>query len=187
MAVEAPAELDRPQIRLHGPVGEESVRAFLDGLAMVQDSAAPLVLELSTTGGDADVGARIASDVRLFRERTGRRALFLGKSAVFSAGVTIMSAFPAADRWLSRETQLLIHDRSIQYCLDLNGPLAVERVKTQMLLAQIEAGLSLQEQGFRDLVDGSDIDLGEVRERARTNWYLSAEEALSRKLVGGVL
>ena len=87
----------------------------------------PLVLELSTTGGDADVGRRIADDVRLFRRQTGRKALFLGRATVYSAGVTIMAGFAAPDRWLSVGTSLMIHGRKLSKCLNMDGPLRSER------------------------------------------------------------
>jgi ATP-dependent protease ClpP protease subunit len=37
----------------------------------------------------------------------------LGRTIVYSAGVTIMAAFPRADRWLSLDTRVMIHRRQL--------------------------------------------------------------------------
>lgn len=183
----APAELAKPNVRLDGMVGDDMLRAFREALDSVADGEGPLVLELTTTGGDADIGRRIATDVRLFRERTGRRALFFGKAVVYSAGVTVMGAFPRADRWLSQGTSLLIHCRSLNKTLQLDGALSLERIRLEAVLAEIDVGIRLEEEGFRELIAGSDVRMRELLERAQSNWYLDADEALARGLIGGVV
>lgn len=184
----APAELAQPQVRLNGPVDDSMLRQFIDGLQAVEaDGSGPLVLELTTTGGDADVGRRIAADLRLFRERTGRPTLFIGKAVVYSAGVTIMSGCPASDRYLARGTMLLIHCRQIQKSLELNGSLKSQRMPVEAILAEIQAGLELEEQDFRRLIEGSSVTLSELLERAEVGWYAEAGEAKARGLIGGVI
>lgn len=183
----APAELAAPQVRLNGPVDEAMLRAFLDALDAARDGEGPLVLELTTTGGDADVGRRIATDLRLFREGTGRRTLFLGKAVVYSAGVTILSAFPRADRWLARGTMLLVHCRQLTRTLELGGPLQAERVKVEALLEEIDAGLTVELKDFEDLVAGSAVPIAELLERAQSGWYVRPDEALQRGLVAGLV
>ena len=185
--VRAPAELAAPQVRLNGPVDDAMLRTFLDALAAAEDGEGPLVLELTTNGGDADVGRRIATDVRLFRERTGRRTLFLGKAVVYSAGVTILSGFPRADRWLARGTTLLIHCRQLIRTLDLQGPLKAERLKAEALIEEIDAGLEVEQEDFEALVAGSDVAIAELLERAQSGWYLRAEEAQRRGLAAGLV
>jgi ATP-dependent protease ClpP protease subunit len=185
--VAPPPELQRPQIRLHGSIGQDTLAVVIDGIAGHQDRGEALVFELTTLGGDADVAIRIAEDIRLFREQSQGRALFLGKGTVYSSGMTIMSAFRPEDRWLTRGTRLLIHERSIETTVTLAGPLALERIRLQMLLADMDAGLEVQEEGFRALVEGAQMELAELRERARTNWYLSAEEAVERGLAAGLV
>jgi hypothetical protein len=183
----APPELARPQLKLEGSVGDEMLHSFRNGLAEVEDGDGPLVVELYTLGGDADVGRLIATDIRLFRERTGRRTLFFGKAVVYSAGVTIMAAVPRQDRWLSRGTSLLIHCRSLNKTLQLDGALAVERVRLEAVLAEIDVGIRLEEDGFRELIAGSDVQMDDLLSRARVNWYLDAQDALARGLIGGVV
>ena len=152
------------------------------------------MIDLTTEGGDADIGRRLALEVRLLREaRAARggddgRVCFFGKSVVYSAGVTLMSAFPVADRWLAAGTSLLIHERKLDKTVQLSGPLRAVVAVTRDLLAEIENGQKLERDGFADLVRGSEIGMDELmREVGTANWYLSADEALARGLVAGLL
>ncbi|ACG79032.1 conserved hypothetical protein [Phenylobacterium zucineum HLK1] len=186
-APKPPVELARPNVRLNGPVDDAMLRAFLEGLSAAEDRGEPLTLELTTNGGDADVGRRIAADVRLFRERTGRRTLFLGKAMVYSAGVTVLSAFGRRDRWLARGCALLVHCRQLNRAVELNGPLLLERARVEALLGEIDLGLRIEEQDFATLIEGSPVPLAELLERAQSGWYLDADEALQRGLIEGIL
>lgn len=181
------AALTTPQVRLHGRVGDEMLGAFITAFAAAEALPDPIVIELTTYGGDADVGVRIATDIRLFRERTGRRPLFLGKAQVFSTGVAIMSGFPVEDRWLTQGTRLLIHDRSLARTVDFNSPLRVARLQVEGLLSEIDMGMAVEREVFETLLAGSDVGFEELCERSAVNWYLSAEEALARRLVAGVV
>jgi ATP-dependent protease ClpP protease subunit len=182
-----PESLTCPQVRLHGRVDDAMLAAFVEAFAAAEAHPDPIVVELTTFGGDADVGIRIATDIRLFRERTGRNPLFLGKAQVFSTGVAIMSGFPAQDRWLTQGTRLLIHDRSLARTVDFNGPLRMARKQVEGLLHEIDMGLTVEREVFETLLAGSDLGLDELLQRSATNWYLSAEEALARRLIAGVL
>lgn len=176
-----------PTLSLHGAVDEGMLSVWLEALETARDGSGALVLELGTTGGDADVGRRIAEDIRLFRERTDRPTLFLGRTTVYSAGVTVMAGFRQADRWLSRDTNLLIHGRKLQKSLELNGPLRSERAKAEAVLAEIEEGLRLERAGFEQLIEGSDVTLEELERRTVGDWYLTAQQALDRGLVAGLI
>jgi hypothetical protein len=59
--------------------------------------------------------------------------------------------------------------------------------RIRALLAEMELGLSLEEQSFERLIEGSDIGMDELRRRAPENWYLTAEEAHRRGLVEALL
>lgn len=164
------------------------LRGLRQALEAAEDLGAdPVVVELTTFGGDADVARCMASEIRRLRERTGRRAVFLGATTVYSSGITVMGAFPPEDRWLTREATLLIHGRSLAKSLDLCGPLTVERVRVQAVLAEIDTGLRLEREDFEQLVEGTGVSLSEVLERAPSGWRLSAAEALSRNLVHGLV
>ena len=186
--VTAPAELaGTPTVSLHGAIDDGLLAVWLDALAKARTGSGPLTMELATTGGDADVGRRIAEDIRLFRDQTGRPALFLGRTTVFSAGVTIMAGFRQADRWLSKDAVLMIHGRKLTKCLSVDGPLRSERAKAEALLAEIDEGLRIEREGFERLIEGSDVTLDELETKTTGDWYLTAEEALARRLVAGLI
>jgi ATP-dependent Clp protease, protease subunit len=105
------ARLARPTVRLYGSVGHPMVASFFDQLLPVLDVEGSILVELFTDGGDAEIGRRLAEEVRLLRQEHGRDVWFLGKTLVASAGVTVMAAFPKAKRWLTRDSALLIHGR----------------------------------------------------------------------------
>lgn len=181
-----PRAFGKPNVRLHGSVDETMLSAWIAQTAALP-SDAPLVLELTTTGGDAEVGRRIADDVRLLKVQDGRRTMLIGKTVVYSAGVTIMGGFDVVDRWLSRDAVLLLHGRKLTKSLSLDGPLRSERPKVEALLAEIDDGLRLEEAEFSRLLQGSTVSLTELQNRIVGDWYLTADEALERGLIAGVV
>ena len=71
--------------------------AFLDQIQPVLDVPGSIVVELFSPGGDADIGCRLAQEVRLLRELHGRDMWFLGKTLVASAAVTLWPALHGTD------------------------------------------------------------------------------------------
>lgn len=178
--------LAKPDICLYGSVDDAMFHDFQDKLNKVPEGR-PVVVELMTFGGDADVGRRIALEVRLARKRTGQDFFFLGKTVVYSSGVTIMAAFPRANRYLTRDTVLLIHGRRMDKHIHFTGSLSTSIQIAKDMLAQLEIGVRLEREGFVELIAGSDVGEEEIFRLAETSWYLSAEEALSRGLIAGIL
>lgn len=180
-----------PAVRLHGKVDDAMLRAFLDGIDAARGGGGAVVVEMTTEGGDADVGRRMALEIRLLRESlhgSGRRVCFLGKTVVYSAGVTLMSAFPVADRFLTRDTSLLVHERKLDKTVHFFGPLRATLAVARDLVEEMENGQRLEREGFADLVRGTGIPLDELTRRTQTaNWYLDAREALERGLVAGLV
>lgn len=176
-----------PHVRLLGSVDEAMLTAFLDGIASAPAGEEPLAIEITSTGGDADIGRRLALEVGLARERLGRRLVFIGKTAILSAAATMMTGFPVQDRYLTRDAVLLIHCRQLQKTLDLEGPLGASRNRVAQLLGEIENGLLLEREGYAALVEGSDVSLEEVSAKAKDGWYIQAEEAFARRLVAGII
>lgn len=167
---------------------EEMVEAFLTQLAEAEKGDGDIALQITTPGGDAELGRRMVLEVEQARKRLGnRRFLFLGKTQVYSAGVTLMSAFPCSDRYLTRDTVLLIHGRQLEETIEISGPLRASLPKVKALQEQIEVGLRHEEDNFRRLIDDCDITMEELCEKALHNWYLPAPEALKRGLVGGLI
>jgi ATP-dependent Clp protease, protease subunit len=184
---ESRTRLARATIRLSGSVGHPMVASFFDQLLPVLEVEGSILVELFTDGGDAEIGRRLAEEVRLLRQQQGRDMWFLGKTLVASAGVTIMAAFPKAKRWLTRDAALLVHGRRMTKDLHLEGPLGSCRRVLEEMIADIDHGLRLEERGFAELIEGSAVDLEEITRRAYGGWYLSAEEALRRSLVAGLI
>ncbi|NEX91863.1 peptidase S14 [Caulobacter sp. 17J65-9] len=182
-----PAELFDPQIRLLGDIDKALLESFQKQLSEIGEAVDPVVVELTTLGGDAELSRRLALEVRLSRRRSNRRLIFLGKTAVYSAGVTVMAAFPRTDRYITRDTVLLIHGRRMDMQVNFTGPLKAQELVAREILAQIELGLELERDGFAELVEDSDVGIDEVVERAAHNWYVTAEEALKRKLVAALV
>lgn len=179
--------LFKPQLSLRGELCDGVYEAFREQLAKALEAEGPLVLEISTSGGDAELGRQAAEDVRLLRERLGRDLWVLGKTTVYSAGMSVFSAFPRERRWLTRDAMLLIHPRQLLKDIRLDGALHECRQKLTDALAVIDAGLQQQQQGFEDLARGSKIDAEEIRRRAEANWHCPAAEALELGLVEGLI
>jgi ATP-dependent protease ClpP protease subunit len=174
-----------PDIRLIGSIDEQMLRNFLDQCGGLQGDG-PAVLELSTAGGEADTARRIAQEVRMLGQ--AREVFFLGKTYVYSAGITVMAAVPPARRFLTRDTVLLIHERRIERTVQLSGALRSAMSIAQDLLAELEIGQRLERRGFEQLVDGSDLSADDLLRRVmEKDWYMPAEEALSLRLVAGLV
>ena len=175
-----------PNVCLHGEVNEAMLARWIELTLPLRGGKGPLILELSTVGGDAEVGRRIADDVRLLREG-GSAVRFVGKTVVYSAGATIMGGFLRGERWLSRDAVLMVHGRKLSKSLTFEKALRAERPGVEALLAEIDQGIRIENVEFAKLIEGSDIALEEIQERTIANWYLSAEEALARGLIAGIL
>lgn len=177
--------LTAPQLRLMGSVDEAMYAEFRNQLDAAP-AGGPLVIALTTLGGNPEIARAMADDVRLLRE-AGRTIYFLGKAAVYSAGATFMAGFPVECRFLTRDTTLLVHERQIQRTISLSGPLRSCTAQLKAALNEIEQSIAIEEAGFRSLTEGSDVDLEEIRERAPENWYMSSEDARKRGLIANII
>ena len=186
-AARPPQCLAWPQISLFGEVGEAMLGTFLDQLRKAEESGEDIALEITTLGGDAELGRRLVLEVEDARRRMRCRFVFLGKTVVYSAGATLMSAFPREDRYLTRDAVVMIHCRQLDSRVEISGPMRLSLPRIEALKRQIETGLKLEAQGFRRLIEGSDVTLDELWERAVHSWYLPAAEALERGLVAGIV
>lgn len=186
---DAPSQLQlpRPQARLLGTVGDEMVDTLEQQLESPPDGDEPLVVELTTLGGGAESGRRAMLAVELARQRLApRRLVFHGKTAVYSAGVTLMSGFPPQDRYLSEDATLLIHCRQLDQSLSLSGPLRTVLPQLQGKIQELQTGIDLEVEAFAKLIEGSDVTMDELLEKALYNWYVPAREAVERGLVAGI-
>lgn len=178
--------LATPHVRLQGTVDDSMYQNFREQLLGAPNDG-PLIVTLSTLGGDPEVARLMADELRLLHEATGRELLFLGKVAVYSAGATFMSGFPVDKRFLTRGTRLMLHERQMHSSIDLSGPLRMLPAILKAKLHEIEHSIAIEEEGFRALVAGSRVDFEELRRRAPDNWYIEAEEARDLGLVLDVI
>ena len=178
--------LARPHIALSGPVDQAMYASFREQLAQAPREGS-LVVSISTLGGDPEVARLMGDEIRLLRDYSGRETLFLGKVAVYSAGATFMSAFPAEKRFLTRGTRLMVHSRQIHSTVELSGPLKMQVASLKAKLHEIEESMRIEEEGFRDIIAGSRVPFEDVCERAPNNWYIEAEEARDLGLVLDVI
>jgi ATP-dependent protease ClpP protease subunit len=176
-----------PNISLYGLIDTDAVNSVLSELREVRDGEEALIFQVTTTGGDADAARRIALEVKLMREILGRETYFVGKSFVYSAGATVMSAFPRAQRLVTADTVLLIHERRLKKDVSLDGPIHVNMQVIKEQLKLLETAEQLEIEGFNDIAEGSKLSGQELYGRAKENLYLTAREALELGLIGGIL
>lgn len=176
-----------PDIRIYGDITEDTVRDFLEQLQKAKEKDGPIVLELTTLGGDAEAGRRIATDIKLCRRLEQRDLYFLGKTTVYSIGAVIMSAFEQKNRFLAECTRLMIHERRIDKEVHFNAALSSCIQSAQELLSQFETGYEAAREDFEDLAKGSKISAEEILKRAKSNWYIKADEALELGLIAGII
>jgi hypothetical protein len=55
------------------------------------------------------------------------------------------------------------------------------------MIADIDHGLRLEQQGFAELISGTNVNIEEIARRAYGGCYLTAAEALNRGLVAGLV
>src|ERR1700712_4592899 len=182
-----PNDFRNPAILLSGHVDDGMYGSFREQLENAP-SEGLVVVELSTLGGDPEVARMMGEDIRFHSELDpNRRFVFLGKAAIYSAGTTFLSFFARENRYLTRGTRLMIHERKLSKQLNIDGPLTSCVATVKATLHEIEASIAIQNEGFENLIRGSQITMEQVLKHAPFNWYLEAEEAKSLGLVEAVL
>lgn len=176
-----------PAILLSGTVDYAMYKEFRQRLANASGQQL-VVVELSTLGGDPEVARMMGEDVRYHTElQPERHFVFLGKAAIYSAGTTFMSFFARDNRYLTRGTRLMIHERKLNKVLNIDGPLTSCVATVKATLHEIEASIAIQNEGFENLIRNSQVTMPQVLEQAPFNWYIEANEAVSLGLVRAVL
>jgi hypothetical protein len=182
-----PQDFNAPAILLGGPVDYDMYKTFRSQLDGCKKEGL-IVTELSTLGGDPEVARMMGEDIRFHSENSKNgRFVFLGKAAIYSAGTTFMSFFSIENRYLTRGTRLMIHERKLDKQLHVSGPLTTCVATVTATLHEIEASIVIQNEGFENLIRGSKVTMDEVLRRTPGNWYIEANEAKSLGLVTEVL
>jgi hypothetical protein len=98
-----------------------------------------------------------------------------------------MSFFAKENRYLTRGTRLMIHERKLNKQLNIDGPLTTCVATVKAALHEIEASIEIQNEGFENLIRGSQVTMEELLQKAPGNWYIEAQQAMSLGLVREVL
>jgi len=176
-----------PSILLSGTVDYDMYKRFREQLDRLPAEGL-ISVELSTLGGDPEVARMMGEDIRFHSEvDPSRRIVFLGKAAIYSAGTTFMSFFAKPNRYLTRGTRLMIHERKLAKTLRLEGPLTTCIASLQATLNEINTSITIQNEGFENLIRGSSVTMDEVLRKAPSNWYIEAGEAKALGLIEDVL
>jgi ATP-dependent protease ClpP protease subunit len=181
------ADFGVPNILLYGPVDHAMYHNFRQQLVAAPQEGL-VIIELSTLGGDPEVARMMGEDIRFHSDMDPqRRFVFLGKAAIYSAGTTLMSFFTKKNRYLTRGTRIMIHERLLTKTLQLSGPLTACAAVLRATLNEAEASIAIQNEGFANLIEGSNTSMEEVLKRAPENWYVEANEAQVLGLVEAVI
>ena len=183
----SPSNFAAPSILLSGKVDYDMYANFRRQLDSASERGL-VVVELSTLGGDPEVARMMGEDIRFASEMApDRRFVFLGKAAIYSAGTTFMSFFARRNRYLTRGTRLMIHERKLSKELKIDGPLTTCIATVEATLHEIQCSIAIQNEGFENLIRESDVTMEEVLKRAPSNWYIEAAEAQALRLIEAVL
>ncbi|QIK79485.1 peptidase S14 [Sphingomonas piscis] len=182
-----PTDFRNPSVLLTGPVDYEMYNSFREGLKGCSGEQL-VIVELSTLGGDPEVARMMGEDIRYHSElEPERRFVFVGKAAIYSAGTTFMSFFARENRYLTRGTRLMIHERRLTRTLNIDGPLTTCIPDLEAVLHEVRASIDIQLEGFANLARGSSLSTDEIARRAASNWYVEAQEAKQLGLIEEVL
>lgn len=182
-----PADFEFPSIMLTGAVDYNMYQWFRNCLTNAPKQGL-VIVELSTLGGDPEVARMMGEDIRFHSDmHPERRIVFLGKTAIYSAGATFMGFFARENRYLTRGTRVMIHERLITKNIHLEGPLTTCIAALKATINEIQSSIAIQNEGFANLVLGSSLTVEDVIQRATENWYLEANEAQQLGLVEAVL
>jgi ATP-dependent protease ClpP protease subunit len=180
-------DFEFPAIMLSGNV-DHGMYLHFKSLLSTAPQQGLVVVEISTLGGDPEIARMMGEDIRFHSDLyPDRRLVFLGKTAVYSAGATFMGFFATENRYLARGTRLMIHERLITKTIQLAGPLSTCIASLKAALNEIEASIAIQNEGFANIVMGSQVTMDDVLRRAPENWYLEANEAVALGLASAVL
>jgi ATP-dependent protease ClpP protease subunit len=186
-----PADFQSPAILLSGTVDYDMYRDFrakLEAALVANPDSGRIHVELSTLGGDPEVARMMGEDIRFHSDLVpDRRFVFLGKAALYSAGTTFMSFFAIENRYLTRGTRLMVHERKLSKKLQLEGPLTSCVANVRATLHEIESSIAIQNEGFENLIRGSKVTMDELLAKAPSNWYIEANEAVTLGLVTAII
>ncbi len=179
--------LANPGIRLYGTLDAAMYAEFTERLSE-QEPGGPIVIALTTMEGDPEIARSMADDIRLLRDRGRREIIFLGKTAVYGAGVLFMAAFPVSHRYLTRATKMLVTENKRAQPIQLAGG-SLRSVASQLehVQREIQREIEQEDEDYRAISEGSNVSVQELREKAPNEWFITASEAKAMGLIAEVV
>ncbi len=98
-----------------------------------------------------------------------------------------MSFFETPNRYLTRGTRMMIHERKLSKQLMIEGPLTTCLASVEAMLNELKCSIDIQNEGFENLIAGSSVEFADIVRKAPSNWYLEGKEALRLGLIAGVI
>lgn len=142
--------LAEPHIRLFGTIDEALYKKFRDELEAATNKE-NIVISLCTLGGNPEIARAMGDDIRLLKKFNETNAIFLGKQAVYSAGATFMSFFERKNRFLTKGTRLMIHERQLAQTITLNGPLSSCIATLEAKLNEVKQSIEIENEALPPL------------------------------------
>ncbi len=176
-----------PDVRFYGEVDDEMYEDFYKQLKEAEKKDGPIIVCMTTPGGDPDAARRMGMEIRLSHEKRGKELYFIGKTIVYSAGIVLMSAFPKEYRYLTDDAVLLIHERRIKKEVTFDGPMRNNIETVEELLANFKNAQMIEKRDYAALSKGSTMQADEVIKRAMSNWYVTAQEAEKIGFIAGIV
>jgi hypothetical protein len=104
-------------------------------------------------------------------------------------GVRDMGALWLSERLVQDECEPYASLAELQrhILLQIDGPLTTCVATVKATLNEIEASIAIQNEGFENLIAGSNVTMEQVLQRSPCNWYIESQEALALGLIRGVL
>ena len=182
-----PKDFEFPAIMLSGVVDHGMYLHFKNCLSTAPQQGL-VVVEISTLGGDPEIARMMGGGYPLPFGPLSRTAAGLPRQdrRLFRRR-HLHELLRHRNRYLTRGTRLMIHERLITKNIHLEGPLSTCIATLKASLHEIEASIAIQNEGFANLILGSQVTMEEVLQRAPENWYLEANEAAALGLVATVL
>jgi len=167
-----------PAIALSGVVDYAMICQFFGSSSNSASSENLVVIELSTLGGDPGGRADDGRGRTVCQPRPSRSAVRVSRqgSDLFRRH-TFMKLFVRENRYLSRGTRLMIHERKLfRNNLSSMAPHHLP-CNVQATLTEIECSIAIQNEGFQNLVLGSSVSLDEVLNAPVRTGTWEAQEA----------
>ena len=133
--------------------------SFRDQLAQARKDVArdqPMLLELTTTWSATPTTARrMGLDLTLgYGSASNAASSSSARASSIRPASPSWATFACKDRYLTRDTELLIHERRLERTLQLSGALRSNLALLNDAIAEIESGQRLEREGFAQLVGG---------------------------------